>query len=178
MHSKKTPVSVSDTSDVLFEYNASTSSKTIKLKGTYIGLNGVKYAGNIQLEPYSSIILLRKNSSGNKSTSSNIECKCCCSSNTAVKAPGYVNTESTTLTVKAYPNPSSYYFNVTTQGGSASEPMTLRVIDLSGRLVQVKTGITTNSTLQIGQDLMPGSYILQLIQGNKKTEQKLIKLSK
>ena len=61
---------------------------------------------------------------------------------------------------------------------SASEPITLRVIDLSGRLVQVKTGITTNNTLQIGQDLMPGSYILQLIQGNKKAEQKLIKLSK
>ena len=56
--------------------------------------------------------------------------------------------------------------------------MTLRVLDFSGRLLQVKTGITTNSTLQIGQDLAAGSYILELIQGNKKVIQKIIKPSK
>jgi parallel beta-helix repeat protein len=177
-HTKKTPVTISDTTDIVFEYNASTFPKTIKLNGSYVGLNGTAYSGSIKLDPYSSIILLRKNGSNLASTSASKSATAAAVINTVVKGPGYVNTEATTLTVKAYPNPSSYYFNVTTQGGSSSEPMTLRVVDLSGRLVQVKTGVTTNSTLQIGQDLVPGSYILELIQGNKKVEQKVIKLSK
>jgi hypothetical protein len=174
LHTKKTPVPVSDTSHILFQYNASTSSKTIQLNGTYVSVTGTKYTNSVTLAPYTSIILLKGSSNLTSSTSASAAAV----TNTAVAGPGYVNTEAATLTVKAYPNPSSYYFNVTTQGGSSSEPMTLRVIDMSGRLVQVKTGITTNNTLQIGQDLAPGSYVLELLQGNNKVEQKVIKLSK
>jgi parallel beta-helix repeat protein len=174
LHTKKTPVAVSDTSHILFQYNASTSSKTIKLNGTYVSVAGTKYTNSVTLAPYTSIILLKGSSNLTSSTSASAAAV----TNTAVAVPGYVNTEAATLTVKAYPNPSSYYFNVTTQGGSSNEPMTLRVIDMSGRLVQVKTGITTNNTLQIGQDLAPGSYVLELLQGNNKVEQKVIKLSK
>ena len=173
-HTKKTPVSVADSSDILFQYNASTSTKTVNLDGTYIGINSVTYTGKVDLAPYTSIILLRTNGSNN-----NVSDKMAASAssivNPSVKGPGYV--ESTNLTVQAYPNPSSYYFNVTAKGNSV-ETMTLRVIDLTGKLVQVKTGVSANSTLQIGQDLMAGTYILELIQGNKKVEQKIIKLSK
>ena len=172
-HAKKTPVAVTDTSDVLFQYNTTTSTKTITLNGTYVGLDGTSYSRNVKLAPYSSIILLKTSSVTSKTTAS-----AAIVTNTSVNGPGYINSESVALTVKAYPNPSSSYFTVTTRGGSTSEPMTLRVIDQAGRLIQAKTGITTNSTLQIGQDLTAGTYILELIQGNKKVEQKLIKLSK
>jgi parallel beta-helix repeat protein len=173
-HSKKTPVPVSDPSNILFQYNASTSSKTIKLNGTYVSVTGTKYTNSVTLAPYTSIILLKTSNSLTSSTSASAAAV----TNTAVAVPGYIHAEAATLTVKAYPNPSSYYFNVTAQGGSTSEPMTLRVLDLSGRLLQVKTGVTTNSTLQLGQDLVPGSYVLELLQGNNKVEQKVIKLSK
>ena len=175
-HTKKTPVPVKDESDILFQYNASTSTKKIQLNGTYISLNSVTYTGSVDLAPYTSIILLKTSDSNKKSSaSSNMTASASAMANTSVKSGRYV--ESTNLTVKAYPNPSSYYFNVTAQGGS-SEPMTLRVLDLTGKLVQVKTGVSANSTLQIGQDLVAGSYIIELIQGNKKVEQKVIKLTK
>jgi parallel beta-helix repeat protein len=176
LHTRKTPVHVADTSSVLFQYNVSDSTKTVTLNGNYVGLDGTKYSNKVQLDPFTSIILIK--ASGSTSISSNVSASAAAVTNTTVQGPGYINTEAVTLTVKAYPNPSSYYFNVTTQGGNTSEQMTIRVIDMSGRQIQVKTGITTNNTLQIGQDLMPGSYILELIQGNKKVEQKIIKLSK
>ena len=174
-HTKRTPIAVSDTSDILFQYNATNSTKTVRLNGNYVGLNSVAYSGSVDLAPYTSIILLRTSGSKIASTS-NMSASAAAKINTGVSGPGYVNGEAA-LAVKAYPNPSSYYFNVTTQG-STTEPMTLRVIDLSGKLVQTKTGISANTTLQIGQDLAAGSYILELIQGNKKVEQKVIKLSK
>jgi hypothetical protein len=174
LHTRKTPVPVSSSSNVLFQYNASTSSKTISLSGTYVSVTGTKYSGSVTLAPFTSIILLKTSSSITSSTSASAVAVI----DTAVKRPAYVHTESPALTVKAYPNPSSYYFNVAVQGGSTNEPMTLRVIDFSGRLLQVKTGVTANNTLQIGQDLAPGTYVIELIQGNKKAEQKVIKMSK
>jgi parallel beta-helix repeat protein len=173
-HTKKTPVPVSNTGNVLFQYNASGSSKTISLNGTYTSVTGTSYSGSVKLAPYSSIILLKSSSS----LTSSADASAAAVTNTAVAGPGYINTEAAKLMVKAYPNPSSHYFSVTTQGGSTNETMTLRVLDLSGRLLQVKTGVTANSTLQIGQDLAPGSYVLELIQGNSKVEQKVMKSSK
>jgi hypothetical protein len=177
-HSKSTPVTVSDPDNVLFLYNASNSDTTIHLRGTYVSVTGDRHSGKVTLDPYTSIILMPGNNGNNASAMSRTGASAAAVTNTAIAGPGYVHTEAAKLMVKAYPNPSSQYFNVTTQGGSTSEPMTLRVLDLSGRLLQVKTGVTTNSTLQIGQDLAAGSYVLELLQGNRKVEQKVIKLAK
>jgi parallel beta-helix repeat protein len=173
-HSKKTPVPVTNPDNVLFLYNASTSDTSIKLNGTYVSVTGSRYSNSVTLAPYTSIILLKSSSSLTSSESASAAAV----TNTAVAGPGYVNTEAAKLAVQAYPNPSSHYFNVTTHGSNTGEPMTLRVLDLSGRLLQVKTGVTTNSTLQIGQNLAAGSYVLELLQGNNKVEQKVIKLAK
>jgi parallel beta-helix repeat protein len=175
-NTRTTPVPVSDPSKVLFLYNASTSNKSFKLNTNYVSVTGIKYSKNVTLAPYTSIVLLPTTNS--TKVVSGMNASAAAVTDTAIKGPGYVNTESAKLMMKAYPNPSSSYFQVTTLGGSTSEPITLRVLDLSGRLLQVKTGITSNSTLQIGQDLAPGSYVLELIQGNNKVEQKVIKLSK
>jgi hypothetical protein len=180
LHTKKTPVPVMDSSSILFQYNASTSNMTVTLNGFYVDLNGTRYSDSVQLAPYASVLLLKTSDTTSTTTdtvASKMKASAAAVTNTSVKGPGYVNSEAT-LTVKAYPNPSSYYFNVTTQGGSTSEPMALRVVDLSGKVVYLKTGIIANSTLQIGQNLAPGAYALELIQGNKKVEQKVIKLSK
>jgi len=177
-NSKGTPVPVTDPNSVLFLYNASTSNSTIPLNGTYVSVPGDSYSGSVTLAPFTSIILLKTNSVNIASATSSMNASAAAISNTAVKGPGYINTEPPKLAVKAYPNPGSHYFNVTTQGGSTSEPMTFKILDLSGRVLQVKTGITANSTFQIGRDLASGSYIMQLFQGNNKVEQKVIKLVK
>jgi len=175
-NTKGTPVPVSDPSKVLFLYNTSTSSKTFKLSTNYVSVTGVKYSKSVALAPYTSIILLPTTTSAR--VANGINASAAAVTNTAVTGPGYINTESSKLSVKAYPNPSSSYFQVSTRGGSTSEPITLRVLDMSGRLLQVRTGITANSNLQLGQDLTPGSYVLELIQGSSKVEQKIIKISK
>ena len=177
-HSKKTPVPVTNMNSVQFLYNASTSGMTIKLKGTYVSVTGERYSGKITLDPYTSVILMPANNGNNAAANSSMNASAAAMTNTAVAGPGYVHTEAARLEVKAYPNPSSHYFNVTAQGGSSSEPMILRVLDLSGRVLQVRTGVATNSTLQFGEDLAAGSYVLELIQGNNKVEQKVIKLTK
>ncbi len=58
LHSKKTPVAVSDASKIRFEYNASTSSKTINLGATYMDVTGKNYAGSVTLAPYTSAVLI------------------------------------------------------------------------------------------------------------------------
>jgi hypothetical protein len=44
---------------ILFEYNASNSSKVVQLNQTYVGINGTTYTGSVELAPHSSIILLK-----------------------------------------------------------------------------------------------------------------------
>ncbi len=171
-HTSKTPVPVSDPGNILFQYNTSTSDMTFQLNGTYVSVTGDSYSGSVTLAPFTSIILMKTSGSLTSRASA------ASATNAAAKGPGYINTEPAKLAIKAYPNPGSSYFNVTIHGGSTSELMTLKVLDMSGRVLWVKTGITANSTLQMGQDLAPGSYVLELVQGNKNVEQKVIKLSK
>jgi parallel beta-helix repeat protein len=58
-NTKKTPVPVTDINSVRFEYNPSTSAKTISLDAQYTDVRGIIYANSVTLAPYTSIILLR-----------------------------------------------------------------------------------------------------------------------
>jgi hypothetical protein len=64
-HSKSAPKNITDTNDLRFEYNATSSSKTISLDANYIDVKNVSYNGSITLAPYSSAVLIRN---GAKST--------------------------------------------------------------------------------------------------------------
>jgi uncharacterized repeat protein (TIGR02059 family) len=57
-NSRKSPVSVSDTSKIDFYYNPTTSNKTYALAQPMIDVRGTKYAGSVTLLPYRSVILL------------------------------------------------------------------------------------------------------------------------
>jgi uncharacterized repeat protein (TIGR02059 family) len=57
-NSKKSPVSVSDTSKIDFYYNPSTSNKVISLAQPMIDVKGTKYSGSVTLLPYTSVILM------------------------------------------------------------------------------------------------------------------------
>jgi uncharacterized repeat protein (TIGR02059 family) len=57
-HSASSPVTISDTSKIRFEYNASTSNKVVSLDGSYVDVKGAKYQGSITLLPYTSAVLM------------------------------------------------------------------------------------------------------------------------
>ena len=57
-NSSVAPITLSDVSKIRFEYNASSSNKTIPLDGGYIDAKGTKYSGSVTLSPYASIVLM------------------------------------------------------------------------------------------------------------------------
>lgn len=74
--------------------------------------------------------------------------------------------------VKVTPNPSKYSFTLSITPGSA--PSLIRLTDVGGKVLA--TRISTSSTVQLGSDLQPGVYIVQVMQNNKVIyNQKIIK---
>ncbi len=51
------PINIDD--QLRFEYNASTSSKTVNLNANYIGMDGTSYPGTLVLAPYTSKVLIK-----------------------------------------------------------------------------------------------------------------------
>lgn len=68
-NSQKSPVAITNTADLRFEYNATNAGKTIVLPGTYIDVTGITYANSITLSPYTSAVLIKQTTSGNKAPS-------------------------------------------------------------------------------------------------------------
>ncbi len=82
--------------------------------------------------------------------------------------------ESGLLQLSALPNPSGSHFTIVLKSGSAL-PVTLRILDASGRLVESRSGLAANSSLQIGQLFRPGLYLLEVEQGRHKSVLRLLK---
>jgi len=87
-----------------------------------------------------------------------------------------VKTTPEILTVKVSPNPSTDYFTLQISSNDEKVPVTLRIADMSGRLISVRTDISSNSTISIGHDLKNGVYIAEITQGNERRIVKLVKL--
>ncbi|MEP7163306.1 MAG: choice-of-anchor Q domain-containing protein [Ferruginibacter sp.] len=78
------------------------------------------------------------------------------------------------LSVLVSPNPGSYYFNLLVKTNNP-EPIDIRVLDLTGRLVKQIKAIKGNSA-RFGEELLPGTYLVEVRQGNEKQVLKVIKL--
>jgi hypothetical protein len=81
------------------------------------------------------------------------------------------------LSVTVMPNPSSYQFTLVLKSLS-KEKIRLTVTDIAGRIIEQRTGIPANSTIQLGDHYHPGVYIVQFLQGNDKVTLRLIKEGK
>jgi hypothetical protein len=81
------------------------------------------------------------------------------------------------LTVTVMPNPSSYQFTLGLKSLS-KEKIKLTVTDIAGRVIEQKTNITANSTIQLGVHYHHGIYIAEFLQGNDKVTIRLIKEGK
>ncbi len=81
------------------------------------------------------------------------------------------------LSVKVAPNPTSYYFTSGLQSLS-KENVNMVVTDITGRVIEQRTNIAANSTIQFGGKYRPGTYIAQFLQGTDKVTVMLIKEGK
>lgn len=85
--------------------------------------------------------------------------------------------EAEALKVTVMPNPSTSYFTLKLES-RYNTPVNMRVTDQLGRVVDSKSGIGANSTLQVGHDYAAGTYYAEIIQGGTRRTLQLIKLGK
>lgn len=78
------------------------------------------------------------------------------------------------LTVKVSPNPSSNVFVLVVSSPKTTQ-VSLRMIDMKGRITETRQNIPLNTPIRIGGELIAGLYIAEVVQGNDKVAVKLIK---
>jgi hypothetical protein len=77
--------------------------------------------------------------------------------------------------LRVFPNPAPTQFNVHLESSDRATKISLRVFDLQGRTVQVISNLTAGQTVQLGSAYKPGIYFVEMIQGNNRTQVKLLK---
>lgn len=93
----------------------------------------------------------------------------------AINAPSVVERSIGKLLIRAYPNPSSSYFTIVLQGAKNNPPSAMRVMDIMGRVVEIKNNLQHNQTLIVGEKLQKGIYFIEISNGAEKTLLKLVK---
>ncbi|MGN6341913.1 MAG: beta strand repeat-containing protein [Ginsengibacter sp.] len=81
------------------------------------------------------------------------------------------------LSIQVMPNPTSYYFTLILKS-LGKENVKLTVTDITGRVVEQRTSVLANSSLQLGSQYHPGIYIAEFMQGNDRITLRLIKEGK
>jgi hypothetical protein len=86
-----------------------------------------------------------------------------------------LQTQESILDLKALPNPTKTAFNVQVVSENSSQRIQLRVMDITGRTVQVLDGLSAGQTIRVGATYRPGMYIIEMIQGDRHKQLKLLK---
>jgi CHRD domain/HYR domain/Secretion system C-terminal sorting domain len=84
------------------------------------------------------------------------------------------NPEMSTL-VRVYPNPSTNYFTLNIETANDKEKISVRLIDVAGRVVEVRNNLSGDQILRIGNNVKAGLYIAEIRQGNISQQVKLLK---
>ena len=82
--------------------------------------------------------------------------------------------ETSTL-VRVYPNPSTNYFTLNIQTGNDKEKISVRLIDVAGRVMETRNNLSGSQVIKIGNNLKAGLYIAEIRQGNSTRQIKLLK---
>jgi hypothetical protein len=80
------------------------------------------------------------------------------------------------LQVRLTPNPTSTHFTAIIRS-NADVPVTVRIIDVVGRVVERHDKLPGNTMLQLGSQLKGGTYFAEIIQGDQKKVVKLVKIN-
>lgn len=91
----------------------------------------------------------------------------------SVKNKMALNVES--LQIKVSPNPTTNYFSIQINNIHSTEQICLRIFDMYGRKIEVMDHITPGGIITIGNNYKPGTYIVEITQGNLRKTIRLIK---
>ena len=80
------------------------------------------------------------------------------------------------LSIKASPNPTTSYFILKPESSNTKDEINLRILNLQGNVIELRTHLTSGQVVEIGNSYLPGSYQVEISQGTKTYQQKLIKL--
>jgi len=79
------------------------------------------------------------------------------------------------LTVKVQPNPGREVFNIMIKS-SDKKPVTIRIFDAVGQLVENREKVSGNTTVKVGQGWKSGTYVAEISQGEERRVVRLIKI--
>jgi hypothetical protein len=80
-----------------------------------------------------------------------------------------------TLDVKAMPNPTTDYFNLVISSKDANTTSNVRVFDKMGTLVEAYQQVPAGKVLRMGSNWAGGIYIVEVTQNGQRKTIKLIK---
>jgi len=155
-HSHKSPKTITDLNDLVFEYNTTTSSAVTSLDANYIDVAGTSYNGSITLAPFSSAVLIKDDHLF-----------------AMVKSPNII---SDITRVAAYPNPFASSIKVSITGKAG--PFNLSLVDALGRILWTKSRSKNTGTYQEiinTSSIGKGIYFLRVTLNNKSSIIKLVK---
>jgi hypothetical protein len=77
--------------------------------------------------------------------------------------------------VQVFPNPSRNYFTLDIETMNNTDKISIRVIDIAGRVVEARENLLGSQALRIGNNLRSGLYFVQIRQGDNVEQLKLLK---
>lgn len=80
------------------------------------------------------------------------------------------------LEVKVSPNPTENVFRIQV-GSRSNEPITLRIVDMNGRVRITDKRLSNENVITVGAELTGGIYMAEVIQGKNRKVYKLVKLN-
>ena len=83
--------------------------------------------------------------------------------------------EKTSLHINVSPNPSANVFTIQLQGSNLKQPISMRVYDVGGRMIEQRENISIGQILRLGEQYKAGTYIIEVVQGSRSIQTKVIK---
>ncbi|MBS4063225.1 MAG: T9SS type A sorting domain-containing protein, partial [Chitinophagaceae bacterium] len=81
------------------------------------------------------------------------------------------------FTVKVLGNPSVNSFRLLLETTNTKDFISIKVVDINGRVVETRQNLTANQTVELGNNLTKGVYFAEVTQGAKKQVVKLTKIA-
>ena len=79
------------------------------------------------------------------------------------------------LSVKVTSNPTSTYFGLDIKSDDNAALISVKLVDVSGNIVETKNNLTAGQFIKIGQSAKPGIYMLHVSQGKQSKQVTLVK---
>ncbi|MEO5648858.1 MAG: YDG domain-containing protein, partial [Ginsengibacter sp.] len=118
------------------------------------------------------VIHTPKNSSNRIANTVNTNADTIATANTSISIDRGVSVNK--LTIKVMPNPAPLFFTLNIQSPH-KEKIKITVVDIAGRVIEQRTDVPANSTLEIGSSYHPGVYFAEVMQGKVRIVLRLIK---